>query len=48
MCDQAPEDVSGIEILGRDSAGREAHSGIYFFKLTAGGVERTERVMRLR
>ena len=33
---------------GRDSAGREARSGIYFFKFTAGDVERTARVMRLR
>jgi len=33
---------------GRDSEGREARSGIYFFKFTAGDVERTARVMRLR
>lgn len=33
---------------GRDSAGHEAHSGIYFFKFTAGEVERTARVVRLR
>jgi hypothetical protein len=33
---------------GRDSAGREARSGIYFFKFVAGDVERTARVMRLR
>jgi len=33
---------------GRDSAGHETRSGIYFFKFTAGEVERTARVMRLR
>jgi len=43
-----PAGVHRVPWDGRDSAGREAHSGIYFFKLTAGGVERTERVMRLR
>ena len=43
-----PAGVHRAQWDGRDSAGREARSGIYFFKFTAGEVERTARVMRLR
>jgi FlgD Ig-like domain len=43
-----PAGIHRAQWDGRDSAGREARSGIYFFKYTAGEVERTARVMRLR
>jgi len=43
-----PAGIHRAQWDGRDSAGHETHSGIYFFKFTAGEVERTARVMRLR
>ena len=43
-----PAGVHRAQWDGRDSAGHETRSGIYFFKFTAGEVERTARVMRLR
>ena len=43
-----PAGVHRAQWDGRDSAGHETHSGIYFFKFTAGEVERTARVMKLR
>jgi flagellar hook capping protein FlgD/dockerin type I repeat protein len=43
-----PAGVQRAQWDGRDSAGREVRSGIYFFKFTAGDVERTARVMRLQ
>jgi len=33
---------------GRDAGGRAASTGIYFVKLNAAGVERTQRLLRLR
>jgi hypothetical protein len=43
-----PAGIHRAQWDGRDSAGREARSGIYFFKFVAGDVERTARVMMLR
>jgi hypothetical protein len=43
-----PAGIHRAQWDGRDSAGREARSGIYFFKFVAGDVERTARVMRLQ
>jgi hypothetical protein len=33
---------------GRDTDGRELSSGIYFFKFAAGGIEKTNRLLKLR
>jgi len=33
---------------GRDERGRDLASGVYLLKFRAGGVTRTERVLRLR
>ena len=33
---------------GRDAGGRDLGSGIYFFKFMAGGVEKTDRLLKLR
>jgi hypothetical protein len=44
----APAGVHRARWDGRDTRGRVAATGIYFVKLRAGGVERTQRLLRLR
>jgi hypothetical protein len=43
-----PAGESGAAWDGRDAAGRNGRTGIYFVKLSAAGVERTSRIMKLR
>ncbi len=43
-----PAGVHRARWNGRDANGREAGSGIYFFKFSTGDVERTDRILRIR
>jgi hypothetical protein len=43
-----PAGVQRARWDGRDASGRTAASGIYFVKLGAGGLERSERILKLR
>jgi len=43
-----PAGVHRVRWDGRDASGRAASAGIYFVKLSAGGFERAQRLLRLR